>query len=95
VWSSEDGVRWRQDASTAPWEPREYHSVCVWDDRLWVIGGYNEKNLDGAWYSKDGSNWYPTVTEWDPRHAASVWVYKDAVWMFAPDPEVWRLERAP
>ena len=67
----------------------------AWDDRLWVIGGYNEENLDGAWYSGDGVNWYSTPTVWDPRHATSLWVYKDAIWMTGGgNVDVWRLQRA-
>jgi hypothetical protein len=95
VWSSADGVAWRRDTATTPWPAREYHSVVAWDDRLWTIAGYSDEgNLDGAWYSSDGKNWYPTSTPWGPRHAASVWVYQDAVWLTAGgDVDVWRLER--
>lgn len=95
VWSSADGVSWRRDLDAAPFSPRQYHSLVAWDDRLWVIGGYNEDNLDGAWYSGDGVNWYSTPTTWDPRHAASVWVHKDAVWLTGGgNVDVWRLQRA-
>jgi len=94
VWSSADGVSWRRDLEAAPWTPRQYQSVVSWDDQLWVISGYNEENLTGAWYSPDGLNWYSTDTTWGARHATSVWVHKDAVWMTGGgDIDVWRLQR--
>jgi hypothetical protein len=95
VWSSEDGVRWRREAATTPWSPRQYHSVVAWDGKLWVIAGYSEEgNQAGGFYSSDGKNWYSTATPWGPRHAASVWVYGDSVWLAAGgNVDVWRLER--
>ena len=33
VWSSADGVRWQQHTQHAPWAPRQYHDVAVFDDK--------------------------------------------------------------
>jgi len=41
VWSSADGVTWKCNASTAAWSPRQYHSIAVSDNRLWVLAGWN------------------------------------------------------
>lgn len=97
AWSSADGSRWTLESAHVPWEAREYHAVAVWDDRLWVVGGYNDGgNLGDAWYSTDGKSWYSTgPTEWDPRHAACLWVHRDALWLgCGGDEDVWRLERS-
>jgi hypothetical protein len=32
VWSSGDGVDWRQELASAPWSAREYHEIIVFDD---------------------------------------------------------------
>jgi hypothetical protein len=48
VWSSADGITWRCDCEDAPWAPRRYHSVAVYDDRLWVIAGCNFGGADRA-----------------------------------------------
>ena len=53
--------------------PRQYHEVCVWDDKLWVMEGcYHELasesmaaaietgrswNMKDVWYSSDGVSW--------------------------------------
>ena len=97
VWSSADGATWRRHLDAAPWEPRQYHDVAVWDDRLWVFEGYYQKNRNDVWHSADGETWHEVPeTPWKPRHAASVFVYDDALWMVAGnnmESDVWRLDR--
>lgn len=99
VWSSSDGVKWTQHTKAAPWKPRQYHEVAAWDDRLWVMEGYNSDggNRKDVWHSPDGEHWYEvTDTPWKPRHAASVFVHEDAVWMVTGnnfESDVWKLIR--
>jgi hypothetical protein len=99
VWSSADGVHWQRHVEHAPWSPRQYHDVAVFDDRMWVLEGYHKDkgNRNDVWYSADGINWREVPnTPWKPRHAASVFVYRDALWMVAGnnmEPDVWKLVR--
>jgi hypothetical protein len=97
VWSSADGVRWERHVEAAPWEPRQYHEVAVFDDRMWVLEGYAKVNRNDVWYSADGVNWYELPnTPWKPRHAASVFVHDGALWMVAGnnmESDVWKLTR--
>lgn len=100
VWSSTDGVDWTRHLEHAPWMPRQFHDVAVFDDCLWVLEGYDRKtrlNLKDVWYSPDGTTWKEVPnTPWAPRHAASVFVYKDALWVVAGNnmqPDVWKLTR--
>jgi hypothetical protein len=96
VWSSAEGVTWKEHAK-APWKERQYHDVAVFDDKLWVLEGYHKDsgNRKDVWYSADGENWTELPnTPWAVRHAATVFVYKDALWMTAGnsmDKEVWKL----
>lgn len=99
VWSSEDGIHWQCHTAAAPWAPRQYHEVAAWDERLWVLEGYNRDggNRNDVWYSSDGVHWTEVSdTPWKPRHAASVFVHNDALWMVAGnnmEPDVWKLRR--
>jgi len=99
VWSSADGVHWERHIESAPWEPRQYHEVAVFDDRMWVMEGYYKKsgNRSDVWHSADGVNWYEVPnTPWKPRHAASVFVHDNALWMVAGnnmEKDVWKLRR--
>jgi hypothetical protein len=97
VWSSSDGISWEQNVQFAPWEPRQYHEVTVFDNRMWVLEGWNQVNRNDVWYSSDGVNWHELPdTPWNPRHAASVFVYNNALWMVAGnnmEKDVWKLQR--
>jgi hypothetical protein len=82
----------------APWVPRQYHEVAVFDGNLWVMEGYDGTgNRRDVWYSPDGETWTEVPnTPWNPRHAASVFVYDNALWMVAGNnmqPDVWKLTR--
>jgi len=99
VWSSADGVNWTRHLKTAPWAPRQYHDVAVFDNRMWVMEGWNRtsKNRTDVWYSPNGVTWHEVPnTPWKPRHAASVFVYDDSLWMVAGnnmESDVWKLQR--
>jgi len=96
VWSSADGVVWKQHTAAAPWKPRQYHEVAVFDGRLWLLEGWNQSNLND-WHSADGVTWEEVPkTPWAPRHAASVFVHDGALWMVAGNnmqADVWKLTR--
>ena len=97
VWSSPDGLRWEKVLDHAPWEPRQYHDVAVFDGRLWVLEGWSGKNRNDAWWSEDGKAWFEVPdTPWPPRHASSLFVYQDALWVVAGNnmtPDAWKLTR--
>lgn len=97
VWSTADGVHWDCHTTEAPWYPRQFHEVAVFDGRLWVLEGWNQENRNDVWYSSDGVTWDELPgTPWNPRHAASVFVFDDALWMVAGnnmESDVWKLQR--
>ncbi len=96
VWSTADGLHWTCHLAHAPWHPRQYHDVAVYDGKLWVMEGYNSGNRHDVWYSADGLAWQEVPTPWLPRHAGSAFVYQDALWMVAGNnmtPDVWTLTR--
>jgi hypothetical protein len=97
VWSSADGVTWTCHLAAAPWHPRQYHDVAVYDDRLWVLEGWNHGNRNDVWSSPDGVTWTELPdTPWAPRHAASIFVHAGALWVVAGTnmtSDVWRLDR--
>ncbi len=99
VWSSADGINWKQHTKAAPWYPRQYHDVAVFDGRMWVMEGYNAKggNRNDVWHSDDGVNWHELPdTPWKARHAASVFVYDNGLWMVTGnnfESDVWKLVR--
>ncbi len=97
VWSSADGIHWEKHTDDAAWKPRQYHDVAVFDDKLWILEGWNQENLNDVWYSENGNDWHEVVdTPWDPRHAASLFVYDNALWVVTGNnmqSDVWKLVR--
>ena len=98
VWSSADGINWIRHLDNAPWTARQYHDVAVFDNKMWVLEGWNKENRNDVWYSADGIEWKEIPdTPWLPRHAASVFVFNNALWMAAGNnmtSDVWRLVKS-
>ena len=49
VWYSRDGVDWTELKSTQIWSKRHEHSAYVFEDRIWVAGGYGEVLDSQVW----------------------------------------------
>ncbi len=105
VWSTVDGARWTPVDESPPFSARYFHSVGVFDGRLWVIGGWGPDNLGDAWYTEDGANWYgASEPQFLARHSASLWVRDDAMFVGAGNAfdddarwvaDVWKIVRKP
>lgn len=81
VWSSLDGENWVQETEAAPWAPRSLHAAVVYDDKIWVMGGYSPDAgyFSDVWYSSDGINWIQEAeaAPWGPRAGHTAVVYQD------------------
>jgi hypothetical protein len=101
VWCSEDGATWTRVLEHAPWAPRQWFIAEVYRDRLWIIGGYdnkNHKNFDDVWCTQDGVSWQQLEggPHWSPRHEPTVYVFQDSLWLVAGNMwplmnDVWKL----
>ena len=102
VWSSADGITWREETKKTPWHPRLWFSAVTYRDHMWVIGGWSNnpsKNWGDVWYSRDGKTWNQLQTKqtWKQRHEHSVFVFQDKIWVAGGHAkplsnEVWRLD---
>ena len=78
-----DGSVWFQTTASAGWSARNEHTSVVFDDKLWVIGGYDGSREDDVWYSADGVTWnQATATAgWSARHNHTSVVFDDKLWV--------------
>jgi hypothetical protein len=59
VWYSIDGENWTQATAGATAVPRCFAAACVYDGKMWVMGGETTGavELNDVWYSTDGVTW--------------------------------------
>jgi len=101
VWSSKDGVTWERVLEHAPWSPRMWFAAHVYAGRLWVLGGFSNRegaNLGDVWSTRDGVHWEQLKAEptWQPRHEPTCYTYQGSLWVVAGNcwplmNDVWRL----
>ena len=97
VYYTTDGETWVEATSSANWVGRKFHSTVVFDDKIWVSGGYDGTNiLNDVWYSSDGINWTLATAsaDWNPRYAHTMLVFDNKMWVIGgtathPTREVW------
>lgn len=93
VWSSSDGVNWQQVTASASFKPRAEHELVVFNDKLWLIGGYNsnlggyQNNIDKEiWSSSDGKNWSKkTEVDFLDRSGYKTQVFRGKIYLVAGD----------
>jgi N-acetylneuraminic acid mutarotase len=80
VYSSADGIEWKKEADF-PGVGVQYTDVTVWDNKLWVIGGFvpDYGNSRDIWYMNAQGTWTQFVPPADyvGRHATGVGVYSN------------------
>jgi hypothetical protein len=98
VWRSADGINW---SSVTPagsiFSPRDGHAVVTFNNKLWVIGGWDDvassggtaTRLNDVWSSADGVSWTqqnPTGgTIFSPRMGHTAVVYGGKLWVIGGD----------
>ena len=72
----------------------------TFDDKLWILGGYNaiaatpqqdgaEGNRNDVWFSPDGVKWTEVPhTGWRPTHAGTPFVFGGDLF-YAPGNDIW------
>jgi hypothetical protein len=91
VWSSPDGIQWTQEVYEADWKGRLWFGYKVFDDKIWLMGGWNYHdkenpnygNRNDIWYTSNGTEWHQmnSAAVWPPRHAPFVWGNEDSMYV--------------
>jgi hypothetical protein len=93
VWRSADGLTWsRVTTSGSIFSPRDSQRVLAFNDRLWVIGGWDfftneggtETFYNDVWSSADGVTWTqhtPSGPTFSPRAGHEVAVFNGRMWV--------------
>ena len=83
VWYSADGVNWTQATAAAAFKARCWHTSTVYDNKMWVIGGYAGYRSNDVWYSTDGVNWNQATdaAAFSGRQSHTSIVYDNKMWV--------------
>jgi len=88
VWSSPDGVSWTREVAAAPFGPRAEHTCLVYDNKIWVIGGFaGALFLHDVWSSSDGKNWNAATNSaaFSGRGGHASVIYNNKMWVIGGD----------
>jgi hypothetical protein len=93
VWSSDDGIHWETVVHEAEWSGRLWPGFTTFDNKMWLVGGWNYYNKgdtyygnrNDTWYSENGIDWHQISSSniWMPRHAAFTWSSPDGIFLSA------------
>ena len=82
--SANNKIAWQQATADAAWSARREHSSVVFDDKIWVLGGWDgSNNKNDVWYSADGINWTRATiaAAWSARYGHSSVVFDGKIWV--------------
>lgn len=80
-----DGKSWETVAEKSNLPQRVFYGAFTFDNKIWMIGGYDGKNYhNDIWTSKDGVKWQRVAEKsaWSPRTVGKVVWFKDRLWIF-------------
>jgi outer membrane protein assembly factor BamB/N-acetylneuraminic acid mutarotase len=74
---------WTQATDSAQWQARGYHTSVVFDNKMWVIGGFNSTRRNDVWFSEDGTNWTQATASapWAGRMGHTSVVFDNKIWV--------------
>jgi hypothetical protein len=76
-------MTWTQATANAGWSARYGHTSVVFDNKMWVMGGYDGSYRNDVWYSSDGVTWIHALTnaQWSGRAIQASDVFDNKMWI--------------
>lgn len=91
VWSSTDGINWKQVTGNAAWSPRVAAAIVQFKGKMWILGGtenyyFGDKSSlkNDVWYSSNGKDWKLVTADagWSPRAFLQAAVLNGKIYVF-------------
>jgi hypothetical protein len=84
IWYSTNGVNWTEATANAGWSDRACHTSVVFDNKMWVMGGFDGSNCkNDVWYSTNGVNWTEATANagWSARGVHTSVIFDNKMWV--------------
>ena len=84
VWYSDDGMNWTAAIENAAFGERSSHASTVFQDRMWVAGGYaSGGTTNDVWSSSDGVVWEQATAgaKFPTRAGHTLTAFNSALWV--------------
>lgn len=81
--SSLASASWTEATAAAQWQGRYGYVSAAYNNKMWVMGGYNGSSfLSDVWSSSDGTNWTQVTASapWGGNVDASLLVFNNKMW---------------
>lgn len=78
-----DGSAWTEATSAAAWSGRHAHTSIVFNNKMWVLGGYDGTRNNDVWSSTDGVTWALATADasWSDRAYTAALVFDNKMWV--------------
>ena len=65
------------------WKARDSHTSVVFNNKIWVMGGYDGSNRNDVWSSTDGKTWTQVnaAADWKARRGHTSVRFKGKIWV--------------
>lgn len=85
-------LTWQAATTSAPWGPRDAHTMVEYHDQLWLMGGlkgdikipYEQMpHKSDVWVSRNGFDWKLVTNQapWGPRRSMIAVVFQGKIWL--------------
>ena len=77
------GTSWKLINESSGFPGREGHTSLVFNDKMWVLGGYTVPSSNDVWSSTDGGNWTQVTSNasWSARWMHQSVVFDNKMWV--------------
>lgn len=84
LYSQQSSMDWKQVTPAAQWPTKYRHQSVVFNDKIWVLGGYSTGGfMNDVWSSSDGENWTCATdsASWSGRADFGAVVFGNRMWV--------------
>jgi len=88
LFAQQGSLNWVRATANAGWSAREGHTSVVFNNKMWVMGGFNGTiRYNDVWYSTNGINWSQATANagWSARCYHTSVVFNNKMWVLGGD----------